>query len=292
MEISNNKILVGVISDNSSVLNRGVDGAPFDVTILDGNPKFKVKTLNGSSDLLPVIMAMPHWYTRKAIYPVNIAEISVAIEVSEQMWQNDRSFVVHAGSNKYSSGRQLGFDFIALDPNIDDKNLVYGYVGLSGQMAGKNWSSTEEVFKKEISVINQNELCKEFGESASCDPALIEGGDVGGVRIKFQTSFTDIPTIIITPVLSSADECYPSNDSNGYMWTNTKISIPHCVVESVSATETYVKCGCFTVTNPNSSSQTKIKFTNTPFSFLAMGPTKDSEYSMFNKDSAKFDKYY
>ena len=99
--------------------------------------KYQV-TLGENSPRNSIVIASPVWYTkRKTVYPVNIAHIAIAVMRSNSNSNTgDEPFIfeVEVGENtvaagdKFSGHPNVGMNFTALDPALDNDDIVSSFV--------------------------------------------------------------------------------------------------------------------------------------------------------------------
>jgi len=283
---NHNNVVVGVVGEGGHILNdNGRDFPGFVVSKRRSQFKIQLKGL-GSGNFKnrpsrPIVIASPHWYTQgKTAYPVNIAQISLAVEASSD---EDDVFTVRVGSYS-TTGNQVGMNFIALDPTFEDDSFVFGYVDSSenGTDAQGKWKSHRRSDSVPVSPLLQTELCGILGKTTSC-PILIDttpSDSYSGVEIKFAKSFVALPAVIITPVVNATNpECGTNKD--GFEWTNVDINVPQCIVETIGQDSIFVKCGCVMIKYPGQSNAF-ITYKGLPFNFLAVGPTETVETDRTN----------
>lgn len=120
--------MVGVIGDNGMVLNdRDGKKGVIDVE-KEKKSLFRIELLGISDDgdgknipRNPVVILFPQWYTKGlSVFPTNLADISVAIQRDTN--DDERTFHVR------KSEKQLGVNFIAIDPSLENENIVFGTV--------------------------------------------------------------------------------------------------------------------------------------------------------------------
>lgn len=256
------KVVVGNIDPGGSVLNhnglnistKGLESGGFEVSL---------HTLNTN---LPIVIACPHWFTGgKSRYPQNIAQLALTI------WNPTlNTFKVNLGIPFDSINRKhLGFSFAAFDPDFDQPGVVVGSVIQSKSgiyiNGGKNFTVSSANITYPSQAISVQELKDVFGKTY---PDTIAFFDRSGIekshatKITFNTKFSDVPTMIVTPFDTSPSlysSCRP-------YWDLTVIQVRSCLVEHITNSEALVKCGCVLIYNAT------IDFEPMGFNFVAMGP--------------------
>ena len=311
--IGNHKdLVVGVVSESATILNDFGKGGPGFEVERSGGVSFHVDLVGSENSVdtnkempsNPVVIASPNWYSKGGSqYPLDLAHIAIAVKRAssdKNAGQGHSSFDVEAGTwarrggTHSLSGRNLGFNFMAIDPNLDDEHIRFGFVDVDDdQVADGNvitnttrWAATMEGSKNPpYDGAFQNELCNQFRDDNKCPQVSIHGWK-GGVRIDFDTPFDALPAVIVTPVV---DDVNYSNDSegrrscsrvfSGFTWDQSPngsgISIPHCVVETIQKGSIFVKCGCVQMSDFTSTEDDApiITYTMLPFNFIAVGPS-------------------
>ena len=116
--------MTGIVSDRILLLNDDIDVEISKV----GEAAYAIHFLGPQNErpIDPIVIASPHWYTKsKSNYPSGIGEVSIA--VVESGWNN--GFHIALGSSSVDEISQyVGFNFLAIDANLDHKNIKVGHV--------------------------------------------------------------------------------------------------------------------------------------------------------------------
>lgn len=117
-------LTTGLVSDRTLLLNDDIDVEVSKV----GKTTFSVHFLGAQRErpLDPIIIASPHWYTKsKSSFPTGVGQVSIAV-VQSREWDN--GFHIALGSSSSSKKQYIGFNFLAIDANLDHKNIKVGHV--------------------------------------------------------------------------------------------------------------------------------------------------------------------
>jgi len=255
-------MIVGVVNDGASILNDFGDYTPgFQVKRVhqckvvqeDDNyySDFHVNLDKEDSPSNPIVIASPAWYTNgQSRYPLDIAHVSLAVYKDS----GEKNFTISAGTSSFTS-RNLGFNFLAINPDYKDENIMFGFVMNDGETRHDQWTANfvekpnpessdlgtydgEELCRELLTQNDGNDECRGCNElnRTKCDDVIIAEYGYGGVRITFDTPFDAIPSVIVTPVIEQSD-C-------DIHW-NTSFQVPHCIVETIQETGILVKCGLY-----------------------------------------------
>jgi hypothetical protein len=255
------KMTTGVISSDGRIVNDrfSFDTADnLDIEITKTNNKFEMR-LNSDIFQGATVVATPHFYAESGTqYPKNIGDISIALKLTAS---NSSVFTVRAGLDGSDVDDSLGYNFIAVSTNSSNSTLLpvkHGYIDpFLKTNATYGFHKVEFLFNEASTV--PLDTAPEYGLTGIY-------GDKGGVEITFDGSkYIDIPSVLVSPVYKDGAEC--SNIS----FTKSEgpsIAVPFCVVETITKTGCYVKCGCI----ESDFSRGGYKYTRMAFNVVVVGP--------------------
>jgi len=241
-------------------VNRQIDRNTFQVTLGENSPRN------------PIVIASPVWYTeKKTAYPLDIAHLAIAVERSNI--DEPSMFRVQVGTStslalggRLSGHPNVGMNFIALDPALDNDNIVSGFVDVDTTGTVINNLATNKYTAVGIfdEVVHPDSSWF-YGEN------LDRSGPAGVVHVRFTDGFEfeGLPSIIVTPVIDpGSGKC-----GNGFHFTDfIDTAVPHCVVDTIEKASFAVKCGCVETTVEFESRAERVIYTPLPFNFIAVGP--------------------
>ena len=244
--VSNTGLIVNDFYDNPGFKVRKTGSSTFSVTLL-GQDTGDNKSRPAND---PIVIASPQWYTdAKTRYPPDLAHIGLAVVRNTG---SDEVFDVIAGTNnegvdKQRTGRNIGMNFIAFDRELENENIVIGFVNVvnPGDTIISSKFDARMVVEETTSfpAYNNDELCQIFeNEDTPCPELLIDGNE-GGVRVTFPQAFKALPSIILTPVVDANGVC------GVFSFERDDLQIPHCIVETIEKDSFFVKCACLTSTD-------------------------------------------
>lgn len=284
--IENHKdVIVGSVSNSGLILNDISEQNPGFGVYTYGNTQFEVTLLgegsggNKSRPNLPIVIATPIWFTDyKTKYPSDISFIGIAVVRPDYHNQ----FTVQVGTYRTDSGKtyghtNVGMNFMALDPNLDNRNIITGFVdivnGTPISQPNKKYNVTSSGRQDEAEIDQGKWLCDQFRASKICPEVNFTASDFGGVYVVFEDNFQfkGLPSVIVTPVIDHyTTNCAPDN-WRGFRFDRNEIALPHCVVDMIERSRFAVKCGCvYSTTISDDAPKMEYKFL--PFNFVAVGP--------------------
>jgi hypothetical protein len=272
-------MIVGVVGHTGLILNDFFSNPGFEVE-RRGFVGYDVRLLEFEN---PIVIACPQWYTNGGTeYPLDIAHLGLAVERSGG--RSGYEFSVQAGTyvegfNGKESGRNLGMNFIALDPSLDNDNIKFGFVDVNedGLVIGQpttNKYSAGAIGLNDNVFYFQTELCEKFRNDRVC-PTVEVSGREGGILVYFTYPFTALPSVIVTPVIEdSGSNRACSASERGFSFKPDDFFVPHCVVETIRKDSIFVKCACVSSTSLNENNPT-MRYDLLPFNFIAVGPVAE-----------------
>ena len=323
--MNRDKIRVGIVSDAALLLNNDnkvevdrVGKTTFSVLFTDKQAERPVS---------PIIIASPHWYTKsKTRYPTGVGQVSLAL-IQSSSWDNGFHVALGSVSNQSDklNGMKLGFNFVALDSNLDNTNIKVGYVDKNDVQTPQTKTSSckSHIFSESqcLSIgvhddccfwdgfeclprdgglcstgsnsfevewsplfvpkqVTSYEFCEVLFNDCAEDSRLdLEVDGTEGIhmaRVKFNEAFEAIPAVVLTPVLSSSDDCrsFSTGFGSGNGNLGQELGIPHCVVDTIEKHSFAAKCGCL---RSIAGDKPRLEFRNIPFNFVATGPEDEEQ---------------
>eukprot|EP00588_Corethron_pennatum_P001386 CAMPEP_0194300600 /NCGR_PEP_ID=MMETSP0169-20130528/61347_1 /TAXON_ID=218684 /ORGANISM="Corethron pennatum, Strain L29A3" /LENGTH=163 /DNA_ID=CAMNT_0039050783 /DNA_START=632 /DNA_END=1120 /DNA_ORIENTATION=+ len=162
---------------------------------------------------------MPNWFSlNEEFFPAYVKDLNFHISMVSRT-----GFTI----NHYNDGKDgmskslLGFNFLVIGPNMPDTNIKHGII----------YECTSELEVNDSTTHGIN-----FGdkECSSTDPSNLIVGTHTGVKVFFDSPFTDIPSVIVTPLLQ-----YSLDEDEEY--------VSRCIVDAIAKSYAIVKCGSFVV---------------------------------------------
>ncbi|EJK73064.1 hypothetical protein THAOC_05337 [Thalassiosira oceanica] len=197
--------LTGVVSPQGLLLDRNRDLVSVSrkgetLTIFPGS--FKVTRVsvefNSPMNGQPTVILFPVWYkpdesTLDEVFPASAAQLFLTVH---QISEGGFEAILDGAS-------PVGFNFLAIGPDIPTKNVKHGLVSVCTQTVPP--------------ILSQLNGISIGGE---CPGAETE--DTPGVLLNFDEPFSDIPSVIATP--------------------HARLSNNRCIVESITVSSARVKC--------------------------------------------------
>jgi len=246
-------IISGVVSYDGTILNSN-PAKDFRIKVVKKDGLFELDFRHSSiSDFESLtLIVFPNWYTNNGTrFPETMYDVSLTMEPKISF---EGMFNVRPGSSSF-----LGFNFLALSPELDTTTVKHGFIKEHGIASSRlhglrtpNWV-----------IANSNTTRGDIT------------GRTGFVTIKFDAPFKATPSVIVTPVTDRK----PILRSDGS-------ELPLCIVETVTRDKVTVKCqllkfvkssalefyGNETKNETRPVSGKRIGFEHIPFMIVAVGP--------------------
>lgn len=225
----------GIVDYNGMMLSEEGRDA-FDVTLTSTSFRMKFSNYVYTDD--PTVLAMPNWFSvNEEFLPSDVADLNFSIgKISKTGFTiNHTSGGLLDEVSDLTPKSHLGFNFLVIGPKMPVTNIKHGIIYECTSLK----SDTNKNTSYGISVSD--------GTCSSIKTQQFKDGTHNGVTVSFDSPFTDIPSVIVTPFLK--------NIAVQMNWTI------RCVVEAITKSYAIVKCGLMD----------EYGYTPIPFTFVAVG---------------------
>lgn len=184
------------------------------------------------------LLVSPLWFPGSGtLYPTNAGDVTVATsgcEKKEANWKCD----VHIGTTgNIVAQRHLGFSFLAMEEeSASSDTALHGHIMMSGYKINDIASKYSDGVIPTAEFLEQGRNFSVMAGEGDLAKINIRNLRTGGILLKFDPPFQDIPSLIVSPRLESDDDS-PARYGTDMM------KIPSAVVEHVTEKEALIRVG-------------------------------------------------
>lgn len=293
------RIWSGVVSNDGLLLTPFGAGYGVEVTITSISTSADSKTfdvvVNGGEEIQDAtVIVFPEFFASEdetTEYPKDVGQVAIGTYGWASVTEKAGKFSVKIGKkDDYTQvGSSFGFNFLVLASGLDNTNVKHGYV--YGVPDDLNLPPQDHVLNGlEVGPLD-------FKNTSRVDitylPAVEDSykpsyrGDINGysgsVHVKFTTPFDALPSVIVTPVLLPGLGGKLENFEFTLAQQSRTISVPKCLVETITKTDCHIKCGMVIARQfikvgdpPESPADYKgveFEYYPLPFNIVAVGPS-------------------
>ena len=214
----------------------------FDETM--NSDSFSIAFSNDVHTEEPTVVVMPNWFSfNEEFPPSSVDHLNFSIR---KISKTDGFTINHTSAGSPPMPKSLlGFNFLVIGSNMPVTNIKHGIIyECTDLYNGNDNKSTFYGISFPRQTCSSSELQK-FKE------IHVEGGTHNGVKVSFDSPFTDIPSVIVTLLV-------PTSIFGGLLTCR-------CMVEAIAKSYAIVKCGGISGIGENA------KYEAIPFTFFSVG---------------------
>jgi hypothetical protein len=293
------RIWSGVVSNDGLLLTPFGAGDGVEVTITSTSTSRNSKTfdvvVNGDEEIQDAtVILFSEFFASKGEttqYPKDVGQVAIGTYGWASETGKTGKFSVKIGKkDDYTQvGSSFGFNFLVLAGGLDTTNVKHGYVhGVPDEL---NLPPQDHVLNGlEVGPLDFEEATR---DKITYLPAVEDSyepsyrGDItgysGSVHVQFTTPFDALPSVTVTPVLLPGLEGKLENFEFKLANQIRTISVPKCLVETITKTDCHIKCGMVIAsqkikvggppTNPAEYNGVEFEYIPLPFNIVAVGPS-------------------